>query len=158
MLTSPLKPEEFRWHYNGILSDLRTAIAGRANFLAALGLLVYTEVLGRDILERRGVKSPAREDAFYCFYEEYMGQAGSRAGKIYEHFRHGLSHTYKFLAADTSIVRMNNVPDWIPNEGMRGISMSPDGKIKEFFVNAYWRDFQLGFRRFAEEYGDVFTK
>ena len=49
MLMLPLKPEDFRWHYNGMLSDLRTAIAGKANFLAALGLLVYTEVLGRDI-------------------------------------------------------------------------------------------------------------
>jgi hypothetical protein len=50
MLAVPIDPLKLRWPYNGIVSDLRSAISGKANFLAALGLLVYTEVVGRWIL------------------------------------------------------------------------------------------------------------
>ena len=60
------------WPYGGIVHDIRSAVKGKANFLAALGLLVYTEVVGRWILQARGIRNPRPEDCFYHFYERYM--------------------------------------------------------------------------------------
>ena len=155
MVAFPLNPDQFRWHYNGMISDLRSAMAGKANFLCALGLLVYAEVLRRDVLERRGLKKPGREESFYCFWEEFMKLPRGTGDKIYEHFRHGLAHTYKFLAADMSIVAMHSDPNAISPDPLPAISMSPDGKIKTITVNAYWRDFQRGIISFAREYPDI---
>jgi voltage-gated potassium channel len=151
----PINVKIFRWHYSGMVADVRSAIAGRANFLCALGLLVYTEVLGRDILKRRGQGNPGRSESFYCFWEEFMRLPRAPADKVYEHFRHGLAHTYEFLAVDESIVAMNPNPDAVPGDSVNGINVSADGKVKAVNVNAYWRDFQRGMIRFAESYPDI---
>ncbi len=91
-LPLPLDASKFKWPYNGILNDLRAAIAGKANFLAALGLLVYTEVVGRWILQSRGTTKPKNDASFYWFYEKYMGKKGAEKNKVYKRFRHGLAH------------------------------------------------------------------
>src|SRR5437667_5842475 len=103
-LKLPIRPAMLTWPYGGIVHDIRSAVKGKANFLAALGLLVYTEVVGRWILQARGIRNPRPEDCFYHFYERYMDKRGARRRKIYEYFRHGLAHGYVFNAADLSRV------------------------------------------------------
>jgi hypothetical protein len=150
MLNPPLNPDVFKWPFNGMLSDLRVAISGKANLLTALGLLIYTEVLGREILKARGIKKPKSEKAFYCFAEEYMGM--SKADKIYEHYRNGLAHLHDIIGADSATVRMRDDPNWIPGDSLKAIHAPKGGKIREFRVNAYWRDFQCGLAKAADEY------
>lgn len=155
MLSVPLDPAGFKWPYSGMLNDVRSAIAGRANFLAALGLLVYTEVIGRWILEAHGIKKPKDEECFYVFYEGYMGRKGARRRKIYELFRHGLAHGYTFNAADLSRSRMRPDPGWIPSSSRAGVISFQRRRIKSFLVNAYFRDFQDGLAKLAKELPDL---
>jgi hypothetical protein len=146
-----------KWPYSGIIHDIRSAIRGKANFLAALGLLVYTEVVGRRIVETLGIRGPSKKGSFcfYYFYERYMGKKGARRRKIYEHFRHGLAHGYMFNAADHSRVRMRPDPDWIPPDSRSGAIGFQRRRIKSFLVNAYFRDFQRGLVKWVTEQPDA---
>ena len=138
-----------------MINDLRVVIEGRANFLAALGLLVYTETVGRWILQAGGRRNPTNEDAFYCFYERYMAKRGARRRKIYEFFRHGLAHGYTFNAADLSKIRMQADPDGLPQSSRKGVVNFQRRRIKSFLVNAYFRDFQRGLVKWATERPDL---
>ena len=153
-LELPIKSAKLKWPYRGIVCDIRAAIKGKANFLAALGLLVYTEVIGRLILQSLGVHKPRDEDCFYLFYERYMGK-DARRRKIYEHFRHGLAHGYAFNAADNSRVRMRPDPDWIPPDSHSGAISFQRRRIKSVLVNAYFRDFQRGLVKWVTEQPDA---
>jgi hypothetical protein len=42
----PLRGERCQGHYRGIVTDIRSGISVNADFLVALGLLVYTKVMG----------------------------------------------------------------------------------------------------------------
>ena len=154
MPTIPLNPDEFKWPFNGMLSDLRTAISGKANLLTALGLLIYTEILGRDILKLQGFRRPGREQAFYCFAEKYMGLR--KTDKIYEHYRNGLAHLHDIIGADQAVVRMRGDPDWIPDDSEKAVMSAASAKIKELLVNAYWRDFQRWLAKAADKYPETF--
>lgn len=155
MLRVPVDPAELMWPYSGIVADLRAAVVGKANFLVALGLLVYTEVMGRWILQERGNSGPSHPDSFYCFYEKYMGKKGARRRKVYEHFRHGLAHGYTFNAADLSRVRMRPDPDWLPPDSRVPVVTFQKRRIKSFLINAYFRDFQRGLVKWAAERPDL---
>lgn len=154
MLVIPLSPGSFRWPYNGMLSDLRAAIGGKANLLTALGLLIYTEVLGNQILRAQGVKKPGGERSFYCFAEEYMSL--SSADMVYEHYRHGLAHLHQIIRATQATVAMRADPDWVPDSSTKAIQATAGGKEKELHVNAYWRDFQRGLAKAGHKYPQVF--
>jgi hypothetical protein len=156
--TLPLDPTSFAWPYSGILNDLRAAISGKANFLAALGLLVYTEVIGLWILDSRGTKKSRNDDCFYVFFEDYMGRQGARRREVYELFRHGLAHGYAFNAADLSRVLMRADPDWIPTGSRPAIVAFQRRRLKSFLVNAYFRDFQRGLANWAAERPDLVVK
>src|SRR5947207_11818955 len=54
-----------------LLIDL--GIAGGGNLLAALGLVSYTEALGRIRLWNRGQRSPTTEDCFVAFFDDMDG-------------------------------------------------------------------------------------
>lgn len=158
MLPLPLDASKFKWPYDGILNDLRAAIAGKANFLAALGLLVYTEVVGRWILQSRGTMKSGNSASFYWFYEKYMGKKETGRRRVYELFRHGLAHGYAFNAADLSRVRMRPDPDWLPPPSRAGVISFAGRRIKSFLVNAYFRDFQRGLAKWAHERQDLVLK
>jgi hypothetical protein len=153
-LKLPVRPADLKWPYSGIVHDIRSAISGKANFLAALGLLVYTEVIGRRIVQALGIRNPSNKDSFYFyyFYERYMGKRGAQRQKIYEHFRHGLAHGYAFNAADRSRVRMRSDPNWIPADSRSGAISFQRRRIKSLLVNAYFRDFQRGLAKWTAEH------
>ena len=155
----PLDPVEFKWPYNGLIDNLRVAISGKANFLAALGLLVLTEILGRHILlaGRPSGTRPEVEDgeAFRVFFEEYMGQPAGTGKKVYGAFRSGFAHNLEFDKADRSFVVMSPNPDFVAPGGFVPIDISPDGSIKKLDVNAYWRDWQQGLAKWASERPDL---
>ncbi|MGH9428124.1 MAG: hypothetical protein ACRD2L_17715, partial [Terriglobia bacterium] len=68
------------WPYNGMVSDLTSAIETGCNYLAALGLACYTEVCGRELLFNG---NPDKKD-WECFNEflRYMGVAELLEKKI----------------------------------------------------------------------------
>jgi hypothetical protein len=86
-----------------LLIDL--GIAGGGNLLAALGLVSYTEALGRIRLWNRGQRSPTTEDCFVAFFDDMDGgtykvwrlawQAAHPETTIYETLRGGLVHEYQ---------------------------------------------------------------
>jgi len=160
--TLPLRHEDFAWPYWGMLRDLRVAIRGQCNYLAALGLLVYTEVIGRHIsATREPSKRPEqfdREESFYCFYAEHMDQPRERGQKIYEHFRHGAAHTPDpdLVLPDSTTVRIQ-LPGGRTEQGLaEGAIVLDSGRIKVFLVNAYFRDFQRGLVKAARKHPAVF--
>src|SRR2546426_3635290 len=155
----PLDPARFKWPYNGLIDNLRVAISGKANFLAALGLLALTEILGRHILlaGRPPGTRPEVEDAeaFRVFFEEYMGQPAGTGKKVYGAFRSGFAHNLEFDKANRSFVIMSPNPDFVAPGGFVPIDISPDGSIKKLDVNAYWRDWQGGLAKGASERPDL---
>jgi hypothetical protein len=86
-----------------LLIDL--GIAGGGNVLAGLGLVSYTEALGRIRLWNRGARSPTTEACFIAFFDDMDGgkykawrlawEAAHPETTIYETLRCGLVHEYQ---------------------------------------------------------------
>lgn len=84
---------------------IELGIAGGGNLLAALGLVSYTEALGRIRLWNRGEPSPTTESCFLAFFDEMSGgqyrawridwEAAHPETTIYETLRCGLVHEYQ---------------------------------------------------------------
>jgi hypothetical protein len=80
-------------------------IAGGGNLLAGLGLVSYTEALGRIRLWNRGERSPTTEECFLAFFDAMDGgsyqawrlawEAAHPDTTIYETLRCGLVHEYQ---------------------------------------------------------------
>jgi hypothetical protein len=97
----PGQDREFAWPYNGMVHDLETAIRGKAQFLAALGLLSYSEALGRMIGKVKNADKMGDSDCFARFTQEYMKLAYPDQVKphwLYNILRNGLVHQYEFKA------------------------------------------------------------
>jgi hypothetical protein len=94
-----------------MVSDLANAIESKSNFLAALGLIAYTEACGRQIVF--GGKRKSDEACFNAFLE-YMGLGEvlnwrityqGHPKKIKDAVRNGLVHEY-FLKVHKGAVAM----------------------------------------------------
>lgn len=88
------------WPYNGMVSDITSAVQTCSNYLAATGLICYTEACGRQLF-RNGKAG----DNFECFKEflTYMGASevlrwplrlNDKKLKFYQAIRNGLVHAY----------------------------------------------------------------
>lgn len=124
-----------------IYHDINAAICGKANYLAALGLLAYTEFLGK-LVKGGGEGS----EQFYEFLHNDMGteyQKLKRQVDVYVVFRHGLAHQY-FIKKRPSVVVMFNRPP------------QPCGIVKikgqwVFIVEKYYEDFKAGVAKYYNE-------
>jgi hypothetical protein len=131
-------------------SDINAAMRGNANFLAALGLVSYTEVLGGLRTGKLGLigKSQHNFNAFLCYMgDEYM-QFQKKDINIYDVVRCGLVHNY-FIKGDATI--------WMhagTGSNTRGIVASPNGTT-HFFVNVYRDDFFAGATKYRDEILDA---
>ena len=126
-------------------SDINAATRGKANYLAALGLVTYTEVLGGLLTGNLGLRGTSK-DNFKAFIP-YLGQdyvLTERKLDIYEFVRCGLVHNY-FIKGDSSI--------WMNAQGP-GVFGDPDGP-KYFLVNAYATDLFKGATQFRNEILDA---
>ena len=133
-----------------IFRDVEAAIEGRANYLAALGLVAYTEFMGGLVLGNLGEKGKSR-DRFYAFFNrlgpEYV-KVGKRREvvKIYKNVRCGLAHAY-FIDQE-SIVKMT-VGDG--HGGTCGIEVEPVTGTVWFIVERYWRDFKKAAHQYERQ-------
>jgi hypothetical protein len=110
---------------------------GGGNFLAALGLLCYTEFAGK---LRFGVKRPDGSDVASANFNQFFDLLGAdyqafRTGeKVYDVFRCGLAHEY-YVKKNCSIYMLGDGA---------GIGKEPGGRYF-FTVEAYCRDLKAAF-------------
>ena len=141
-----------------MVNDIQAAIGGRANFLAALGLLDYTEILG-GIVSGNLIHAPKdwnKEDNFKAFlpYLDKLYQSSNKKPYqdldkqlktgIYGKIRSGLVHQY--LLNQPGEVRMTERPG-------DDCSISVDvinGSIT-FVVQRYFFDFRAGLTEYKKD-------
>lgn len=124
-----------------IFNDIQAAIDGKANYLAALGLVAYTEFMGGLISGNLGQQGQSRK-RFYAFldrlgspYQEIRKQR--EFVKVYSNIRCGLAHAY-FINQD-SVVQMT-IGDGHGNTC--GIEVDVATEVVWFVVERYWQDFK----------------
>ena len=128
-----------------ILHDIDAAIKGKANYLAALGLVAYTEFMG-GLVTGKSEKTKDREVRFYSFLSR-MGKEYEKVQKpAWERVRHGLVHGY-FIKQD-SIVKMT-VGD---GHGEKcGIEVGENEGELWFIVTRYFEDFKRAVQNYYEQ-------
>jgi hypothetical protein len=115
------------------------------NFLAALGLLCYTEVLGG--VSRGTLASGQAKKNFEAFLREMGAEHGLLLDKginVYGDFRCGLAHEGLIKGRESSVVAMFSAPD--DNCGIREF---PEGGYV-FIVEKYFEDFAHAARSLYE--------
>ena len=60
------------WPYNGIVHDLTIAVENGCNYLATLGLICWSELIGRQIAKSRGEGPGTPLDCFTRFVRDHM--------------------------------------------------------------------------------------
>ena len=126
-----------------MLSDLKVAIEQGLNFLAALSLMSYTEILGGYVtgkLKTRG-NSGRNFKAFLPYLGDYYVDLDDRIG-IYERVRCGLTHEY-FIKGNASVVTKSNFS--------RGIFYNEDDDKIYFIAQNYYKDLKKAIEKYHNE-------
>ena len=110
----------FPWPYNGMINDLYRSIVSKSNYLAAMGLICYSEICGRQFFHNSDTKAKNYE----CLLDfiKYMG--GCKAIKRLVNFegkeidfsdaiRNGLVHEYFLKTPKGGIAMFSEEPDAI---------------------------------------------
>ena len=119
---------------------------GGGNFLAALGLLCYTEFAGRAKRDdfSDGNARACFDDFFRDLGPEYSELLKTRS--IYRDLRCGLAHEY-FVKRSCAIAMLAFQPQ---------CGVQWDGERYIFVVEAYWQDFQAAFQKLGQQlYGST---
>ena len=143
------------WPYNGIVRDLAVAVENGCNYLAALGLICWSEFIGRQIARTRGEPEGSNFDCFKRFVTGYMHyDLGPSAGAVYDAFRDGLVHEFFIKGRDTAVATELHTlgPAAHP---FPGLAFDPNGGLRVFFVREYFHDFEAGLRRWLIESGQL---
>lgn len=124
-------------------SDIDAGIRGNANYLCALGLVSYTEMLGGlvtgNLAQRR--QSGPNFRAFLRYLGPEYEEIQSKGIDIYDVVRCGLVHQY-FIKGGP--------PVWMHAISPCGIISSPGGPT-HFIVQAYRDDFFAGATRYRND-------
>jgi hypothetical protein len=154
------------WFEKVALDDVRKVIEAKANYVAALALVSYTEVLGGLKRGKLGIQRNSEKnfnaglalmswngDARY--YRDFMverdvvnpvaGETSELLG-IYDVCRCGLVHQY--FTQGLTCIHNNSSIDYCVAED-NGIGWH-DGKLR-FHTNAYYRDLKAAAARFRED-------
>jgi hypothetical protein len=141
------------WPYNGIVNDLRKAVDHGCNYLAALGMVCWSEFIGREIARSRGKRlmNFARFELFVSDYMHY--DLGGQAHKVYDTFRNGLAHEFAIKGKETAVATRIYALD--SHERVPGLAYDPQQQRHFFFVEEYLRDFEAGLRQWLIESGQL---
>jgi 3-isopropylmalate/(R)-2-methylmalate dehydratase small subunit len=140
-----------------IFHDIQAAIDGKANYLAALGLVCYTEFLGG--LARGTFSLRDNRCNFECFFDR-LGQGykafrqnhdaeAPERGKVYHIYRCGLVHEYLIKIKSphqSATVFMSDTSSKLPI----GVGLKQDGGYY-LVVETYFRDFKKAAEQLLEE-------
>lgn len=134
----------FREYVFGFMyNDVERAIKTGTNFLVALGLSVYTEVMGG--LVTGHLKDPRWSRRNYEAFLPYLGDYYKNLHKqidLFKRVRCGLVHEY--FVKGSSIIAVGFIPESTP-----GVVFE-DGVIK-FAVEFYFRDFKAGVQKYYDK-------
>jgi hypothetical protein len=124
-------------------SDINAGIAGNANYLTALGLVSYTEVLGGLRTGKLGVRNQSSKNfnAFLAYMGPWYADLKAREVDLYDVVRCGLVHNY-FIKGESTI--------WMYARADCGIVSSPGGPTF-FNVQVYANDLFDGAKLFRDE-------
>jgi hypothetical protein len=126
-----------------MLNDLQAAISGNANFLAALGLLDYTEIVGGLIT---GKLIPGPKKGNFRAFLKYLGKPYldlDAKFDVYGKVRSGLVHQY--LLNQEGTIRMR-----ARHNDICGIIIKDDGWI-EIVVEKYFNDFKKAIQNYKHD-------
>lgn len=128
-------------------NDIDAAIRGKANFLAALGLVSYTEVLGGLVTGNAGKRGCAAENfrAFLPYLGSDYQALETKGVDLYDTVRCGLVHQY-FIKGGATI--------WMNANAPCGIFAGMDAPTY-FIVNVYRDHFFSGAARYRNELIDA---
>lgn len=113
--------------------DLVSTKCGSGNFLAALGLLCYTEFAGSLMAENAGKGAGVKFNTFFGLLGQKYRDL-RRTCNVYSIFRCGLAHEY-FVKKDCTI-------SIFVTKGAIGIGKDKSGNYY-FAVEQYFRDFKI---------------
>lgn len=128
--------------------DIDAAICGKANFLAALGLLEYTEFTGGLVIGELGNQKGYKplKDRFNAFFNgDYLGSEYSNLQgqlDVYDVFRCGLAHEY-FAKGSSPIIMYNRPPQPCGIVNIQGRWF--------FIVEKYYEDFKAGVGKYYNQ-------
>jgi hypothetical protein len=119
--------------YGEIKTEIDLARSGKSGgeLLAALGLLNYTEFMGKLLLKNDGSYTKQFRSFFRLMGEKYEQLIDSREIDVYQVFRSGLVQSYFVKNCNIKMID-DNYPC--------GIIIQPDGKYN-FIVEKYFTDF-----------------
>ena len=136
-----LPPEGFI--YNDIQREIDLARSGNpgGNFLAALGLLCYTEFMGAIVSKGEGSYTKQFKAFFRLMGENYRQLIDDKELDVYKFFRCGMVHAYFVKDCDIKMLNDNHPA---------GIIIKPDGKYL-FVVEKYFDDFMKACNKVYED-------
>ncbi len=115
------------------------------NFLAALGLLCYTEFMGTMVLKKEGSYTKQFKTFLRLMGEDYKQLIDEKKIDVYRLFRCGMAHAY---FAENCEIKM------LDDHYQAGIIIKPDGKYL-FIVEKYFKDFMDACKKL---YNDMITE
>ncbi len=135
----------------------------QGNYLTALGLFCYSEVIGREIIRHKypTKKYVNNKECFNCFFSEYMGYKNLllKFKDIYDWYRNGLCHNYKIKGvgnAETGVFVYYDQSSVLAFENFgvdttKGILLSEKSSKRIFIILPYFADFIMGIEKFLKE-------
>lgn len=129
--------------YCDIKREIDLARSGKSggNFLAALGLLCYTEFMGKMVLRNKESYTKQFKAFFRLMGEDYRHLIDAREIDVYKIFRSGMVHAYFLKDCDIKMLNDNY---------SSGIIVKPDGKYL-FIVEKYFEDFMNACQRLCND-------
>lgn len=159
----------YRWMLSGLVRTMQEIQGPDANYLVALGLVCYTEIMGHEVLKFRKLSHGLKhsKEAFDLFLGEYMGYRDLLdKHPIFDWFRCGLCHEFTIKLKDGGTESgpfhffsgTNNEAEFLKNnfnvDPTRGIAIAPNGK-RILFIEPYLKDFRSGVEKFLKESGQI---
>ena len=133
-----------------IYHDLQAAIDGKANYLAALGLVAYTEFMGGIMRGEFGYKKSRQN--FLAFVQKYFPSCYMKAdqdlqprGGLYGVIRNGLAHEYFMKGGDASFTI------YLMKTLSCGVRLNFTSYHLEFSVANYFRDFKTACETYHDD-------
>jgi len=129
--------------YRDIKQQIDLAHTGKtgSGLLVALGLLSYTEFMGRILLKNDGSYTKQFRSFFRLLGEDYAAMIDNKEIDVYAFFRSGLVQSY--LSGDCEI-RMTD------ENAAAGVILQPDGSFV-FIVEKYFTDFLNACRKLRDD-------
>ena len=125
--------------------DIKKAMEQGCNFLSALGLVAYTEIMGRLVTGTLGERGYSKES--FCSFLKYMGEKYVELDRLYDLYtkvRCGLVHEYFIVGPST--ISMDII------EALEtGIKIDKETGITYFYVPAYFENFKEAAKKYLGE-------